>query len=116
MDPQLQDAVSDVRKQATARKVTKFVVGLVVGHCAAVTAKNIVRHVHPETESKAEQAKLDIGTYAIGGAVALKARKVIDHDVDDLFDILSGVRRAFKQTPASTVVQGEVIPDTTPSE
>ena len=109
MEPQIQESVDNVKKHMTARKVTKFVAGIVVGHCAAVTAKNIIRHVHPEPESKAEQAKLQVGMYAIGGAVALKARRVIDHDVDDLFDILSGVRKAFKNAPVNSTPANETI-------
>lgn len=110
MDPQLEYAVDEIKKASTPRKVTKFVARLVIGHCAATVAKNIIKNVHPEPESKAEAAKLTLGSYAIGGAVAMRARRVVDHDIDDLFDIIASAKHNLKKKPTETPTETIIPP------
>lgn len=96
MEPEVQEAVDNVKKHMTARKVTKFVAGLIIGHCASAVAKTAIRNVVFEDPSKTERLKLDLGCYAIGGVVATAAKQHVSEDVDAVFDVIEQARRGFK--------------------
>lgn len=116
MEPEMQEAVDNVKKHVTARKVTKFIVGAIVGRCAAAVAKTAIRNVVLEDPSKIKRIELDLGCYAIGGVVATAAKQHVSEDVDAVFDVLESVRKGLKKTPVTTVIPGEVVPNDAPSE
>jgi hypothetical protein len=113
MDPEVQEAIDNVKKHATARKVTKFVVGAIVGHCAAVVAKTAIRNVVLEDPSKTERLKMDLGCYAIGGVVGTAAKQYVGEDIDAAFDTFEAVKRGLKKKSPAPVTETIVV---TPSE
>ena len=102
MDPETQTAFNQVKQKATPRAVTKVVVGFVVGHAAAHVSRVILRNTYGEPESRADQARIRLASYAIGGVVSHAAQKTTDDDIDQLFDIIEKFQKARKKTAPET--------------
>jgi len=91
LDAKFQAHLAEFKRQATPRGITKMVAGLVVGHCASSVVKRALRN-NVATEGKTQKVKLEVGAYAVGATVAMRTKRVIDNDIDDLFDFFTKLR------------------------